>query len=536
MVRNSNASSAGSNKLSQVVSLNSYGQILVNETVTVSSSSISSVVFGFPGNYTNHLVAESASYSIGSSTYKPSVSNTEKNGTLLVSLSLPTAFSGSSSGSISLGFYVIGSDAVNTSTTSDYLVPIVFYPSLNLPLGQLNSTIEFAFPTTAPSTAATAKAGTEGFASTTTSNLQEWTLETTNVTNPLTLHSATVDVTSSSSDSGLIDFQSIQRTISASSGGQPLVTDSFTIFNSGQNSLTNIAFSVLTNSSTVNVEPSSEPPLSNLASTTIANGEIDLSGIGETVEPNSAVTVVIQYPLGQQYWSYSNGVYNLHIPETLPVKALVDHFSINFDLPSSSRTGSVVLAETAGVNSTLSLTYNQGIGSAYTSIVPIAIILFVATLIAALVFRPRKESDEEIETTFDTLLRSIEDKVAGTNDILTELKSKGASVTRTDLSTARIRIEDLRTKSSGRFGSIRSDLGSSGSSAQAALGQVAVDDREFDRAVKDMLNTYDQFISKKMKQDSFSRAQQNTERRIQRIANNLLDALQDLRRDYEQEQ
>jgi hypothetical protein len=187
--------------------------------------------------------------------------------------------------------------------------------------------------------------------------------------------------------------------------------------------------------------------------------------------------------------------------------------------------------------STVQFSYRRGVGSAYGFVLPLSAAAFLIVFVAALIFKPKTgRKEDEIESTLTSLIKAAEDKVSGTNDILSELKSKGPSVSRIDLSTARQRIEDLRAKSSGRFGSIRTELAAAGTSAQAMLSEVATDDREFDRAVRDLLNTYDQFITKRMKQDSFARSQQNNERRIQRITNSLLDGLQDLRRDYEQEQ
>ncbi|MGI0084875.1 MAG: hypothetical protein ACREBQ_07320, partial [Nitrososphaerales archaeon] len=124
--------------------------------------------------------------------------------------------------------------------------------------------------------------------------------------------------------------------------------------------------------------------------------------------------------------------------------------------------------------------------------------------------------------------------VSGTNDILTELKGRGENISRNDLIATRSRIEELRSKTGGRFTSLRSQLGQTSVEVQATMNLVAATDREFDRAVKDLLNNYDQFISKRMKADTLAKVQQNTERRIQHLANSLLDTLHDLNREYAQ--
>ena len=60
-------------------------------------------------------------------------------------------------------------------------------------------------------------------------------------------------------------------------------------------------------------------------------------------------------------------------------------------------------------------------------------------------------------------------------------------------------------------------------------------DREFDRVVRDILNNYDQLVSKRMKEDTFERIQQSNGRRLQSVTNSLLDKVHDLREEFESE-
>ncbi|MGI0078200.1 MAG: hypothetical protein ACRECH_01085, partial [Nitrososphaerales archaeon] len=154
--------------------------------------------------------------------------------------------------------------------------------------------------------------------------------------------------------------------------------------------------------------------------------------------------------------------------------------------------------------------------------------------LGVLVMKPRKVSEEDVESTIESMVKAVEEKVSGTNDILTELKGRGENISRNDLIATRSRIEELRSKTGGRFTSLRSQLGQTSVEVQATMNLVAATDREFDRAVKDLLNNYDQFISKRMKADTLAKVQQNTERRIQHLANSLLDTLHDLNREYAQ--
>ncbi len=138
--------------------------------------------------------------------------------------------------------------------------------------------------------------------------------------------------------------------------------------------------------------------------------------------------------------------------------------------------------------------------------------------------------------TFDDLIKAIEDKLSSTNEILAELKSKGASTNRNELVVAKSRIEEVRTRTNSRISAIRSQLPQTVTTAvQAGLNVVAANDREFDRTVRDILNNFDQVISKRMKEDTFKRVQQSNERRLQGNTNALLDSAHDLREEFESE-
>jgi hypothetical protein len=551
--------SGGGTVLVNSENFNDYGQFGINDTLIVgrnSTQSISSVTFGFPSVYNGHIFAESATLNNGPPLNSSSITGSVANNVLQITVAISSSLSSSNPGNVSLRFYVVGvytsqNTTSQSCTTCYYLAPMVLYPSVNINSSSLslNSNITFPDPSiTKPSSNSTSALDKLGFSSQTTGSFFRLYNSTTlnsqtsgYASNP---HWANVSIGSSSTNAGVVDFQSIDRSISVGSSGNLIVKDSFLIANRGPNTLSSLDFSVLTGngSSTVTILPSGQPLLSNAQTTTATSGVLDvLSASGNTIEPNATTFIVIQYNLGQQYWSQSGGTYTAKIPLSVPVNAIVDNFQISYNVPSGFVTlqspHNVDLTNTHGQSGTATLSYRAGIGSSYVFVLPVAAFLFLAVFVAALVFKPRGEKvAEEVETTLSTLVKAVEDKVSGTNDILSELESKGTSVSRIDLSTARTRIEDLRSKSSGRFGTIRTELGTAGSASAAALNQVATDDREFDRAVKDLLNTYDQFISRRMKQDSFSRSQQNNERRLQRITNSLLDGLQNLRREYEQEQ
>jgi hypothetical protein len=534
------STSASGYWLKNTVNFNIYGQFVVNETVhetPSATSGITSVTFGFPINYEGHIAAMSSSATSGGTTSQTSVSTSVSNNTLLLTESVQPGLAAGVNGSVNLGFYVL--DSYKILNGSNYNAPIVFNPSVNLPMDSAVSAI--ILPYTTERIVNSTIMSNFGFSHTVGANttLETWNFNETNVTS--SVRWGEVNVYATPSSAGSLDFTNINRQISVDATGKVTVEDTITIHNSGLNTFSTLDYSPLTNSSTLTVLPSSDPPLSNVATATITSGQLDLTSTGavsKAVEGNSSETIVLQYPLGQQYWSYSNGVYDVNIPATSPISALIGRFTIS----STASSGVVFIGahptlsgtNTTTLGSNLKLSYRMGIASGFGSALPLAGIMFIAVFAAAVVFRPKKEAAEDIGI-FDAMVKDLEDKVSGTNDILSELKSKKLNVVRNDLTIARARIEEFRQKSYSRLSSMRSQLPALTSAVQTQLNEVFANDREFDRVVREILNNYDQFISKKMKEDTFLRVQQTSERRMQQATNTLLDSVHDLREEYESE-
>ena len=532
LVSHSTSASSGYRLYNSEV-FNPYGQFLVNDTLFASSGTnqlLTSVTFGYPSNYTGNIYSISAGYFIGNAHYTASTSSVVQNKTLLVTLNLPQQIPAGAEANVSLGFYVLNTYTPLTST--NYLVPMLFYPSVNVNLDNVSSKLQFPYQTTAPTTNPFKFATFVGGSPL----IEDWTYSSSNVTS-VTPQWAEVPLNSSQSDTGYVDFQSIQRTISVDASGNALVTDYVTIKNLGLNTLTSLAFNLLTNSSTVEAVPSAEPPLSNVQPMSIVGGEMNLGGINRQVEPNDAVTVILQYNLGSQYWNYSSGTYSISIPKGAPVSALVDKFLLNYNIPNdyvvTNLPATLDLSNSAGLQGNSIVSYRRGVGSAFGFALPASSFLFIAVFLGVLALRPRRESEEDVESTIESMVKAIEEKVSGTNDILSELKGKGESISRNDVLATRARVEELRTKTAARFSSLRSQLGQTSLEVQSDMDKVASNDKELDRAVKDLLSNYDQYVSKKMRADSLSKVTQNNERRIQHYANIVLDTLHDLQSEYE---
>jgi hypothetical protein len=524
--------------VNSVQTFNTYGQFSVNETLvqtTNSTGSLSSFSLGFPSAFQGHITDISLHGTTGNSNVQVGETTSTVNNTVSMTVSISPALPAGTKSLVSVGFYVL--NTFQSVADGNYSAPVLFTPGVNIPLDYVQSSIVLPYLTTHivdPTPMQNA-----GFSHTvgTNATLETWNYTGTNFSS--SVRSGDVLVYSNPDSSGAMDFTQLTRQLSVTANGQVLVTDTLNFKNLGENTIYSLTYSPLTNASSLTALPNTEPPISNLASIPISGNVLDLNATGQMIQPDSSVSLVYQYPLGQQYWNYSGGIYYVSIPTTAPIDAIVDVYRIM----SSSVPGVVVSGNQislTGYNTTViqgsaDLSYRLGIASAFGSALPIAGILFIAVFVGAIVFQPKQESGEDSGSTFDALTKAIEDKVSGTNEILSELKSKGNAVARNDLIVSRSRIDDFRIKTNSKVGTLRAQLTSTTTGITAGFNEVLSLDREFDRVVKDMLNNYDQLISKRMKEETFERLQHGNERRLQNITNSVLDRINDLREEYESE-
>jgi len=522
-----------------IVTFNTFGQFKVNETLyqtTNSTTGLSSVRLVFPSAFGGHIVGMSLHGRSNNGSVQVSESTSILNNkTVSITLSVSPGLQPGANSSITLGFYVL--NTFQSIADGNYTAPILFAPGVSIPLDKIVTSIVLPYLTTHivdPTPMQKA-----GFSHTvgTNATLETWDYSGANVSNAV--RSGQVEIFSTPDSSGALDFTSAIRQLSVAANGQVIVTDTLNIHNLGENTIYSLSYSPLTNSSSLTAVPTSQPPLSNLASIPISGDVLNLNSTGQAIQPDSAASLVYQYPLGQQYWNYSNGNYIVTIPASTPIQAIFDQYQI----ASSTVPGIVVSGNqlslkgfnTTEIQGSPNLTFRVGIASAFGSALPIAGLLFIAVFVGAVVFRPKHESREDSTTTFDSLTKAFEDKVSNTNEVLSELKAKSTSASRNEIIVARSRLDDIRIKTNSRIGSLRAQLANASVTVQSDLNEVLASDREFDRVVKDILNNYDQLLSRKMKEETFSRLQQSNERRLQNVMNSLLDQIHDLREEYESE-
>ena len=131
------------------------------------------------------------------------------------------------------------------------------------------------------------------------------------------------------------------------------------------------------------------------------------------------------------------------------------------------------------------------------------------------------------------LIKGLEDKVALFGQFQTDVarKSQGG-VTRAEFIKIRSEIDSLKTRAINRLNEIRQTAGSK--RFLDLLNQIQDAEREEDRSAKDLLNLYDQYHGKRMKEDTFRRLLPNYKKRWDATTNHLSDLLNMAQREGKQ--
>ena len=236
----------------------------------------------------------------------------------------------------------------------------------------------------------------------------------------------------------------------------------------------------------------------------------------------------------QFYACYLLGTCNETLGDLSAVLA-PQNYTVNVMLPSGMHgvgaTRTSVTNATSLSTGTTTVSYSVSTGWAADQAVPIASVLFAAAFIVLALKRPEsegKEEDEEEETRvvdmLPDLIKGLEDKIAlfSQFQITVAGKAQGA-VSRVEFNKIRNEIDALKTRSINRLNEIKQTAGSK--RFLELLNQIQDAEREEDRAAKDLLNLYDQYHSRRMREDTFRRLLPNYRKRWDAAANRLSDYL-----------
>jgi len=506
--------------------VNIYGFAIINETVRLTNNGSSAlqipdIQFGF-GNITSSI----ASYNVTGAGYSVASSQSPQGKVYVVSGGGQSISAG---GNSSFSFKALTYDVSSKMSNGTLTVDTLTRPYLSLTANTVKITIDmplstqFRYPPTG---------FTQSFAG---ANVTYYRTQTDMASQPA-LNQVLLIQQSTAQDFHPLVVYSAERTLTVSSNGTPLVEDSITFGNEGTTELNTLYVNPLTSSFEVTVVPSQSPPLLTPTVVTLSRNGIDLSNsaVGLAVDPGANVTISYQYPLDQKYYNASGGSLTLSIPLSPPIRAYVGSYSIGLSIPVGARLVGASRYNVGMVGpdkqGTAKFGYGLTIGWALDDGVPVASFVFVVSLIALFGtsyagLGIEEEEAEETATELATdMVKAFEEKTSLINGFFEEIPSTDPNqLSKAYFDELRGRLDTFRNRALQRLNELKQKSGSP--KLFDLLSQIHETEREVDRAARDMVNLYEQFYMRRMRNEVYDRLLPNYRRRLEKALNKLSDEL-----------
>ncbi len=518
-----------------------FGFGFLNDTFTfhnngTSTAQIPSFQLGIPDKVASHAVAFAVNPQSG---YTESRTDNGTLTTITVTPSSSSLAAGASS-SVSLEAYLTRILNITAGSSTPFGAVVLLSPSVNLEVNTLNLIVAV------PNGGSLTPALPTGFISSPTSSPPTYSVTKTNVTPTI---SASWEVLTDTDQAYFLPIQvtSVVRTIIPGTNAYPQVQDTVTLRNLASYSISSLPLTLLSGSiSAVTIVPSSIPPTIDPTVVSLTGGSLGLSSapFSAPIQAGDNFTFAMRYSVPSSLVKSSGSTVSVSVPFILPIQAVVGSYTVTSLLPSGMHSvgaSKTVVTNATSINQgTITVSYSVNTGWAADQAVPAASLLFAATFMVLALRRPEGEQEEEDEEEEQTvtdmlpdLIKGLEDKVALFGQFQTDIarKSQGG-VTRAEFVKIRNEIDSLKSRAINRLNEIRQTAGSK--RFLDLLNQIQDAEREEDRSAKDLLNLYDQYHGKRMREDTFRRLLSNYRKRWDAATNHLSDLINMAQREGKQ--
>lgn len=519
--------------------VNGYGFAMLNETVIYSNNSTNPVQLptlqiGLPES----IVSRATGF-VNETDNQFSIASHRANQSTLftISPSQPTLQSGST---VSVHLQTYLKDLVShnvTSTGPQTFILVMTSPSLSIPVDSLRTLIQLPSSTTL-------RPGPADFSSGNVNSVPFYE-RTQKDFRPAVATTQTLQVQAGDLNSFQpIEVLRVARTLTASSDGLPFVSDQITVKNIGDVQINRLKLTLLPGDVTrATVLPSYHPPLMNPTELTIANGLLDLTKapFKENIAAGDNFTFTLTYGLPAQFAKVSGNKVTVNVPYSLPLSGVVDHYTIAFS-PSGNVISGVsppVVLEDASplLTGDITFEYTLSLGWAAQHAIPIGSLLFAIVFISLFVRRTRPvQTEEDVETVGGSLtdvIKAFEEKIALLGQAVGEMTSKGPGrMGKKYFDEIRGKLDGARGRALQRLNETRTKTGSKW--LLEITSKIGEADREENRSSKDLVNLYEQYYTKRMRQETFEKLLPSYRRRLDEATNRLSDVLNAAQRESKQ--
>ena len=532
------AQGAPSVAVTSVYTLNRYGFATINESVMFRNNGSAAVAapsltIGF-GNLSSRV----SDYNLSGSSGFTVAPQSSQGGPFTIN----GGQSISAGGNASFMLSVLLNNVVSTAKNGSLEVLVLSSPSISIKVDNITNDVNMPTSTVFRSSPPGMTANLAGTANTYFSTANEVT--------PTAVTSVRAVTASSVADFNPLHLFSATRTITAGGNGSPLVTDTVELENMGKYPLALLYVDIIAPSNTkVTVLPGPNPPLVSPVTFSLSSGAIPLSVFASNY-PNPGVptgnnfTISYQYPLGAKYYSVSGGQVTVKVPETPPVIAFVDSYTINLALPqgaSASESAPTTMGTpgnpvTPWQGGETSFVYKLSFGWAINAGVPAATVIFVLLLLGLFVSRTTSAQAEETEAEETStelasdMIKACDEKTTLINGLWPEIEGKDPNeVGMGYFDELRGRLDSFRSRALQRLNEVKQR--SSSQRFSEVVNQIQTTEREVDRAAKDKLNLYQQYYLRQMRKEVYERLLPQYTKRLERALNQLSDELHTVQRE-----
>lgn len=510
--------------------INEFGSGYLNDTFTfhnngTSTAQIPSFQLGIPDTVASHAVAFALSPATG---YTESQSDNGTVTTVTVAPNSPTLAAGTSS-TVSVEAYLDNVLNITADSSTPFGAVVLLSPSVNIEINTLNLVVEVP-------TSGTLSPAPSEFIPSLSASPPSYGLTSYNVTPKIaTQWSRLIDT-----DQAFflpVQVTSVIRTVVPGTSSFPQIVDKITLRNLATYTISNLPLTLLSSSiTTVTIVPWTNPPTINPTVVALTNGELTLtaSPFSAPIQAGDNFTFAMEYSIPSSMVKTSGSTVSVSLPYVLPIPIVVSSYTVTTQLPAGMH--AVGQSETVKANATpitqgtITVSYSVNAGWAAGQALPAAALVFAVAFLAVVIRpakREEKKAEEEEETVSDMLadlIKGLEEKIAlfGQFQGGAAGKSQGG-VSRAEFVKVRNEIDALKTRAVNRLNEIRQGGGTK--RFLDLLGQIQEAEREEDRAAKDVLNLYDQYHGRRMREDTFRRLLPNYRKRYDAAANRLSDLL-----------
>lgn len=529
--------------LTHIYQITEFGFGFLNDTFTfhdngTSAVQIPSFQLGIPDVVASHAV----SFVIPQSGFSFTTSNNGTVTTISVAPSSASLAAGATA-KASIEAYLDNVLNITAGSSAKFGAEVLLSPSTNIEVNTLNLVVE------TPESAVLVPALAPPWVSSPSSSPPSYSVTKSNVTAAISTKWEDLNAT----DEAFflpVQVSNVQTTIIPNASGYPQIEQLVTLRNLASYEISSLPLSLLSSSiESVTVVPSTNPPTIDPTVVSLTGGTLSLSVTDAPpffapVQPGDNFTFAILYPAPSSLVKTSGNTVTVSIPYTLPIQGIVGSYVVSTQLPPgmhSVGSGQTKVANATSIDrGTIDLSYSVSPGWAAGGAIPLATLLFAAAFVVMALRSPKgekKEEGEEEETkvteALPDLIKGLEEKIGLFEQFLSRVAGKSqGSVSRADFSKVRNEIDSLKSRSTNRLNELRQTSGAK--RFVDLMTQIQEAEREEDRSAKDLLNLYDQYHSRRMREETFRRLLPNYKKRWDAATNHLSDLLNQAQREGKQ--